>query len=48
MLAKFINSTTTAEWSSDLLPLFNLIYFWLLVTNLEEYYNLLPFEANSS
>lgn len=25
MLAKLINSTSTAEWNSDLLPLFNLI-----------------------
>ena len=24
------------------------IYFWLLVTNLQEYFKLLPFEANSS
>lgn len=26
MLAKVINSTSTAEWSSNFLPLFNLIY----------------------
>lgn len=48
VLAKFINSTSTTEWNSDLLPLFNLIYFWLLVTNLQEYFKLLPFEVNSS